>query len=219
MNPAEHPLGRNNHMARYIAIFLAVLGAAIGANDAAASGGKYVFDGGKPFQQRQVRSALEASSLNWNLIPVEVVVHIGEVGVSHARPGHVWLDADLLNSGRFAWATVQEEFAHQVDFFLFDAGTRAALQQRLGGTAWCSEIAGLAHDAYGCERFASMAAWAYWPSADSSYGPATTEGESAMPAAEFRALVSRLITARLGSSSVIETPAVTRTTSSTKRRR
>jgi hypothetical protein len=205
-------------MARYLALLLAIVAAAFGADAADASGGKYVFDGGKPLEQRQVRAALDASSFNWNLIPAEVVVHIGDVGVSHALPGHVWLDAALLRSGRFGWATVQDEFAHQVDFFLFDTATRTELQGLLGATAWCRETAGLAHGAYGCERFASMVAWAYWPSADSSYRPETKQDETAsLPAAQFRALVARLIAVRLGTTVAVETHSVMRAASAAKR--
>ena len=31
-------------------------------------------------------------------------------------PGQIWLDASLLDSGRFSWGVVQHEYAHQVDF-------------------------------------------------------------------------------------------------------
>src|SRR6185295_4400716 len=57
----------------------------------------------------------------------------------------------------------------------------------LGGSDWCYGVQGLAHAAYGCERFASELAWAYWPSADNSMSPATTHGESAaIPVDRFR---------------------------------
>ena len=64
-----------------------------------------------------------------------------------------------------------DEYAHQVDFFVLDPSRRAVLQQRLGASAWCYEVSGLAHGANGCERFTSMVAWAYWPSKDNSYRP------------------------------------------------
>lgn len=207
-------------MARYCSRLAATVAAALalGAGDAAAAGGNYTFAGGTPAEQRQVRSALDASSFNWSLIPVEVVVHIDSVGVSYARPGHVWLDKDLLDAGRFAWATIQHEFAHQVDFFLFDATARRELQGRLGAAAWCGEVSGLPHGAYGCERFASTAAWAYWPVADNSYRPESRDDESAsMRPAEFRALVVELLRARLGSSVAVEAKP-TRATSSVKRK-
>nr|MDQ3067751.1 hypothetical protein [Actinomycetota bacterium] len=53
---------------------------------------------------------------------------------------------------------------------------------------------GLGHSAYGCERFSSMIAWAYWPSKDNSYRPESATDESAaMPALEFRLLLSALV--------------------------
>lgn len=196
-------------MSRYCLLLLALVAALFGAGNADAAGGSYVFAGGTQAEQRQVRQALDASSFNWSVIPAEIVVHIESVGVSYARPGHVWLDRDLLASGPFAWATIQHEFAHQVDFFLFDALTRADLQRRLGATAWCGEVAGLAHGAYGCERFASTLAWAYWPSAENSYRPQSKNDESAsLPVAEFKSLLSRVLEARMGLGVAVETRAV-----------
>lgn len=161
---------------------------------ALAAGGNYGFDGGTPRQQAQVRAALETSSFDFRIVPQRVTVHVGAYGVSHSTPGHVWLDGGLLDAGQFAWPTVMDEFAHQVDFFVLDAPRRALIQQRLGGSAWCYEVAGLAHGAYGCERFSSMLAWAYWPSKDNAYRPTSAGDESAaMAAAEFRALLADLI--------------------------
>ena len=157
---------------------------------ALAGGGDYVFEGGTPAQQAQVRGALGASSFDWDLVPQRVTVHIGGYGVSRSTPGHVWLDSRLLASGTFAWATVLDEFAHQVDFFLLDPARRAVLQQRLGADAWCYET-NAAHSANGCERFASMLAWAYWPTLQNAYRG--TAEASVMPAAEFRALLAELI--------------------------
>ena len=162
---------------------------------ALAGGGNYVFEDATPAERSTVKAALEASSFDWGIIPTQVVVHVGEVGVSHATPGHVWLDRDLLAAGRFAWATVMDEFAHQVDFLVLDDARRALLQQQLGGSAWCRDGApGLHHAAYGCERFSSMVAWAYWPSRENAYRPASAADESAaMPAAEFRLLLASLL--------------------------
>ncbi len=161
---------------------------------ATAAGGEVVFEGGSQHDQQQVRSALAVSSFNWNLVPRQVVVHIGPYGTSHSTPGHVWLDAGLLRAGTFAWGTVMDEFAHQVDFLLLDGPRRQVLQERLGATAWCYEVAGLGHGANGCERFASMVAWAYWPSKENAYRPTSrTDEAAAMPAAEFRSLLADLI--------------------------
>ena len=66
-----------------------------------------------------------------------MTIHVGNVGTSHATPGHIWLDRGLLATGRFAWATVMDEYAHQVDFLVLDAAHRSVLLLRLGADAWC----------------------------------------------------------------------------------
>src|SRR5712671_513959 len=83
---------------------------------AQASGGRYVFDGGTRAQRGQVRSALRASSFDWSLVPGRIVIHIGNGVSPHAVAGQIWLDAGLLDTGRFSWGVVQHEYAHQVDF-------------------------------------------------------------------------------------------------------
>ena len=141
-----------------------------------------------------MRAALSASSFDWGIVPGRVTIHVGDVGSSHATPGHIWLDRGLLATGRFAWATVMDEYAHQIDFLVLDSTHRSILQQRLGARAWCYEVEGLHHGAYGCERFSSMVAWAYWPSKESSYRPRSAADEtSAMPAGQFRQLLSALV--------------------------
>jgi hypothetical protein len=161
---------------------------------ALAGGGNYAFDGATPAERATVRAALNASAFDWDIVPQRVTIHVGEVGTSHARPGHIWLDRGLLAAGRFAWATVMDEYAHQVDFTVLDPLRRSILQQQLGASAWCYEIAGLDHGSYGCERFSSMVAWAYWPSKENSYRPESPADESAaMPAHEFRQLLSTLV--------------------------
>jgi hypothetical protein len=181
-------------MRRFTLLLLAAALAAVLAPSAFAAGGSYTFAGGTAKQQATVRSALAASSFDWNVLPRPVIVHIAPVEGSYSEAGHVHLDGTLLDSGRFSWGVVQHEFAHQVDFLLFDEATRATLNRALGGSDWCYGVAGLAHAAYGCERFASELAWAYWPSADSSMAPAATSGESsAMPPARFRALLAQLL--------------------------
>jgi hypothetical protein len=161
---------------------------------ALAGGGNYGFDGAAPAERSTVRAALNASSFDWGIVPRHVTIHIGSYGVSHSTPGDIWLDRRLLGAGRFAWATIMDEYAHQVDFYVLDAPRRAALQSRLGGAAWCYEAEGLSHGANGCERFASMVAWAYWPSKDNSYRPESATDESAsMRPAEFRTLLASLV--------------------------
>ena len=161
---------------------------------AQAAGGDYVFEGASAAERSTVRAALDASSFDWGVVPKQVTIHVGRYGVSHSTPGHVWLDRGLVASGRFAWATVMDEYAHQVDFYVLDPARRALLQQRLGGSAWCYEVSGLSHADQGCERFASMVAWAYWPSKENAYRPASPADESAaMPAGEFRTLLSTVV--------------------------
>ena len=164
------------------------------AQSALAGGGNYAFDGGTPKEQGTVHSALEASSFSWGLIPRTITIHIGTFGDSYSTYGQVYLDASLLDSGRFAWGVVQHELGHQVDFFLFDDAKRAQMLQLLGGQDWCYSIAGLKHSDHGCERFASELAWAYWQSPDNSMKPArTTDEAGAIPAAQFRAVLTQLI--------------------------
>jgi hypothetical protein len=157
-------------------------------------GGDYVFEGATPAERATVRAALEASSFDWGLVDERITIHVGLVGASRATPGHIWLDRRLLASGRFAWPTIMDEYAHQVDFFVLEGAHRSLLQQRLGASAWCYEVDALAHSAYGCERFSSMLAWAYWPTKDNAYRPRAASDETAvMPAPEFRRLLSSLV--------------------------
>jgi hypothetical protein len=164
------------------------------AQSALAADGSYSFAGGTPKQQATVRAALNASSFDWDVLPRSITVHIGPIGGSYSQVGNVYLDGSLLDSGRFSWGVVQHEFSHQVDFLLFDDTKRALLNAALGGKDWCYSVVGLKHSDYGCERFASELAWAYWPSTDNVMSPASTGGESGgMPVAQFRALVAVLV--------------------------
>jgi hypothetical protein len=179
---------------RRLVFILATLFTLALPGQALARGGDYGFDGGIPAQRAQVRKALDASAFDWSLIGTRVTVHIGAYGVSHARPGNVYLDGALLDAGRFAWATVQDEFAHQIDFFRFDETARAELSRALGARDWCYGVEGLEHYEYGCERFASTLVWAFWPSKHNAYRPENANDESAaMAPAPFRALVAGLL--------------------------
>jgi hypothetical protein len=157
---------------------------------AAAAGGRTSFAGGTAGERAQVRAALGASSFDWGRLP-PVTVHIGHVGTSYSTPGDVYLDAGLLDAGRFAWGVVQHEFAHQVDFFLLDDSGRAQLLPQLGAGGWWN---GQEHANLGCERFASNFAWAFWPVAANSMRPHSLldEAGSVSPAA-FRAEVLPLL--------------------------
>jgi hypothetical protein len=113
---------------------------------------------------------------------------------SEAAPGEIWLDANLLDSGKFAWGTVQHEYAHQVDFGLFGDPLRVRLNHSLGGQHWGYDIPGLKHSAYGCERFASTLAWAYWPSKQNALRPTSPSDEAAaMAPVKFRALMKQML--------------------------
>jgi hypothetical protein len=164
------------------------------AQSALAAGGSFAFSGGTVKEQATVHSALEASSFDWSLIPSTITIHIGTFDGSYSTYGQVYLDASLLDSGRFAWGVVQHELAHQVDFFLLDDAKRAQLLQLLGGKDWCYSVSGLKHSDYGCERFASELAWAYWGSPDNSMKPSSSADEAgAIPVAQFRAVLAQLI--------------------------
>jgi hypothetical protein len=194
-------------MKRSFAILIAAVAFGLIAQPALAGGGSYIFVGGTAREQAAVHSALEASTFDWSLIPHTISVHIGPIGDSYSVYGNVYLDASLLDSGRFSWGVVQHEFAHQVDFMLLDDTKRAELNGALGGKDWCYSVLGLQHSDYGCERFASELAWAYWPSADNSMRPQSVGDEAGgMPVVAFRALLAEL----LGVPSVATAPPATK---------
>jgi len=181
---------------RFLVLFLAAIGALAAAGSALAGGGNYVIDGGTSYEQQQVRSALAASSFNWSVVPGPVTIHIAPSPASEAVPGAIYLEPTLLDSGEFSWGVVQHEYAHEVDFALLDAAKHAQLSAALGGTAWCYEDSAtpLLHNQYGCERFASTLAWAYWQSPENCMKPAAVSGESGgMAPAAFRALLASLL--------------------------
>jgi hypothetical protein len=178
---------------RTLVLLVLVFAVMASAPVAFARGANYSFDGGTGSQRAQVGKALNASSFDWAIIRNQITVHIGRFD-SHAAPGEIWLDARLLDSGRFSWGVVQHEFAHQVDFFLLTPENRVELQRLLGAKAWCWETSGLQHADYGCERFASTVAWAYWQNGDNCMKPASQHDESAgMTPAAFRAALARLL--------------------------
>jgi hypothetical protein len=176
-----------------------LLAALVLPGHALAGGGNYRLDGGSSRERAQVGRALAASTFDWDVVPGRVAVHLVQGVISHSTPGDIWLDTDLLNAGVFSWAIVQDEFAHQVDFLLFDDATRDRMNVALGGQAWCHEARpGLQHAQYGCERFASTLVWSFWPSKLNSYRPKGRHDESAAMAPErFRALVAVVVFERL----------------------
>lgn len=184
-------------MARVLLILASVVAALSFANSAQAGGGNYVFEGGTARQQAQVKAALNASSFDWSIVPAQITIHLVSGSGTFARPGHMYVDADLLSADRFAWGSVQDEYAHQVDFFLFNTEQRERLNTALGGRDWCYGVSGLAHGEYGCERFASTLVWSYWPSKDNSYRPESRKDESAaMAPAKFRTLLTQILQER-----------------------
>ena len=185
-------------MRRRLCIALLLVPAAVWPGAATAA---YSIDGGTPAEHATVRTALAASSFPWQIVPAHVHIHIQPGVLSHAVPGEIWLDSHLLDAGRFSWAIVQHEFAHQVDFFLLNDGDRAELTSRLGGTSWWNSTryalapdGSLAHGELTAERFASTLTWAYWPSRANVLRPESPTDESAaLLPAQFRALLASLL--------------------------
>jgi hypothetical protein len=177
---------------RRLLISLAAVCATFAVAPAAfAAGGNYAFDGGSAGEQKTVTSALDASSFPWDIVPGQVVVHIERGTASRALPGQIWLDADLLDSGRFSWGVVQHEYAHQVDFLVLTDAMRAQLHQSLLGASWWGSEG---HAALDCERFADLVAWSYWQAPDNVMKPASAQDEGGQMTPEaFRTLVSSLL--------------------------
>ena len=160
-----------------------------------AGGGNYVFAGGTPAEQAQVHAALEASSFDWGLVPLQVTIHIARgIPQSYSTPGQIWLDANLLDAGTFSWGVAQMEYGQQVQFALLGETMKARLTALLGARQWCYESTSLPRGENGCERFAATLAWAYWPTGENSMKPSGPGDWSAsMNAADFRALLAQLI--------------------------
>jgi hypothetical protein len=157
-----------------------------------ATGRPIVFDGGTASEHAQVTSALAVSSFDWDVLP-PITVHIQTDSESSAIPGEIWLDARLLDAGRFSWGVVQHEFAHEVDFLVLTASQRSVLQKLLGAKTWCDVTRELPHSAYGCERFASTLAWSFWQSRDNCMRPESRRDESAaVSPAAFRSAIARI---------------------------
>lgn len=142
-----------------------------------------------------VGAALDASSFPWGIVPGSVTIEIAPGLTTQSTPGHISLDANLVDGGTFGWAIVQHEYAHQVDFLAVPQAGRVALQQALGARVWCrADNAMLAHAAYGCERFASVLAWAYWRSPDNALAPRGAGDEAgALAPAAFKRLLGQVL--------------------------
>jgi hypothetical protein len=157
------------------------------APGAAAAGGSYLFDGGSAGERVQIVAALDASSFPWGIVPGPVRIHVVHGRGSSAAPGQIWIDADSLSAGRFAWGEIQHEYAHVVDFALLDDAARAQFRALLGGRGWL--VPGAAHDDQTAERFAESLAASYWISPDNS-------AEATVRPAAFRALLTQVLAGR-----------------------
>lgn len=179
---------------RTLLVLAALLASLVLPGQAQARGGNYVFVGGSDEARAQVRAALDRSSFDWGRIPVEVTIRITNCGCAGSKPGEIVLDEEMIVNSpfgpRYVWGIAQHEYAHQIDFFRFGARERASLLRRLGGKAWCYEVKGVAHGDNGCERFATMVAWAYWRARANVQRPAWS---TSLTRAEFRALVDGLL--------------------------
>jgi len=181
--------------------FLALLVLLLLPGAAFARGGKVSFVGGTLDEQRQVTDALQVSAFDWNALPAVVDVHIVPGADSHALPGDVYLDANLLDAGPLSWGVVQHEFAHEFDFYFLHATDHTTLLQTLGGLAWFANgpvgtapDGQVVHEQLGSERFASTFAWAFWPSAANVLKPKSKRDEAAaMAPARFRSLIASIV--------------------------
>jgi hypothetical protein len=152
-----------------------------------------VISGGTPAEQATVHAALNASSFNWSLVP-QIQVTIQPGAGDSATSGSVALDPQVLDMGTFSWAIVQHEFAHQIDFYLLTDAERSQLAQAIGGTQWFPSGGALPHSAYSCERFASLVAWAYWPSVENSLRPHSPADEAGgIAPGAFRTLLAGML--------------------------
>lgn len=153
----------------------------------------FALDGGSARERAQIEAALAASAFDWRLLPLPVQVHIRPGVAARATPGHVWLGTELLASGRFAWAVIQDEFAHQVDFFLLDPGKRSLLNEALGGDSWYA-APGVPYERRGAERFTATLVWTYWPSRQNSYRPRSSgDVSAALDPQRFHRLLALLL--------------------------
>jgi hypothetical protein len=167
----------------------------IAPSNAPAAGGNYSIQGGTRTERAQIPSALNASSFDWDVVDSHIYFHIERGIGSYATPGHIWLDADLLDTGIFAWGVIQHEYGHEVDFFRLTDANRTELLPLLGGKAWWDPPGvRFRHDQLAGERFASTLAWSYWQSPNNSMRPQGPRDESAaIPPARFRVLMRRIL--------------------------
>jgi hypothetical protein len=178
---------------------IALLASLALAGTAQAAGGNYVIEGGSPQTQETVRAALNASSFDFNRVPAQITIKISRCGCAGARPGVIVLDEAVLSDtslgSRYSWGIIQHEYAHQIDYFLFQESDRAAVRRTLGGQDWCYEVARLGHDEHGCERFADVFSWAFWPAKGNILRADAKAIAPKMTPKKLRAFVNRLLAA------------------------
>jgi hypothetical protein len=176
---------------------IALLASLALAGTAQAAGGNYVIQGGSPEAQATVQSALDASWFDFSRVPQQITIRITHCGCAGAKPGVVILDEDVVldttYGAKYAWGLIQHEYAHQIDYTLFQNSDRATVRKLLGGEDWCYETAGLSHDEHGCERFAEVFTWAFWPSRHNVQREDAHDVAPRMKAKRFRAIVNRLL--------------------------
>ena len=163
------------------------------AATAGAGSSSYTFDGGTKKQRETVAAALRASSFDWSVVPGPIAIHIVKGEPSRSIPGEIWLDADLLDAGEFAWGVVQHEYAHQVDYLLFDDLQRSLLLKRLGGRDWCYARLVWRTTSTAASGSRRPLRGRSGPHRRTRCGrPVKRDESAAMAPAKFRALVSRL---------------------------
>jgi hypothetical protein len=178
---------------RLTLVLATALAGAVVSPAAQAAGGHYTFDGGTAAQRNQVTLALDASSFDWNVVPGVVTIHIVRAVSTEAAPGQIWIDANLLDAGRFAWGVVQHEYAHEVDFLVLTPRMRARLSAELGGLSWWAN-GSAPHGALSSERFADEVAWSYWTTGDNCMEPLDANDEGGqLPPRAFRTLLGAVL--------------------------
>lgn len=149
-------------LARLTAAVVAAL-AFVGA--AEAKGGNYEIVGATPTQQATIRDALEVSEFNWSVVPARITIRVSPDLANQAESvrGEIRIQSSFLDWGISAWASIQHEYAHQVDYYLLDNGRRDEALRVLGLPFPWRDLS-RPHDERGVEHFATMLSVAYWPS-------------------------------------------------------
>ncbi len=97
-------MGRQTNL-QVLALVTALVAAMLVPPAGRATGGRYAFAGGTLRERAEVVHALDASSFDWQTVPARITIHIEPGTSSSATPGEIWLDANLLDAGMFAWGS------------------------------------------------------------------------------------------------------------------